>query len=225
LFIVFGLDGTLIDGYDGITDALGFALERLGRSPLPIARVRGMVGEGLERLVEKSLGSDPELVAAGVRLFRERYSRVADSKTRLLPDVPEVLAAIGTARHTIALASNKPPDFSRRILAAKGIAGWFAGVGGPGPGVPPKPDGAMLRRLMSDAGAGARETVVVGDMEIDSTFGRSCGCRVVLVAGGSRSGEELASVDADAHLTRLAELPPWLARVAAAPDVRPTIGG
>ena len=220
MLVVFDLDGTLIDGYDGITDALGFAMERLGRPPLPADQVRRMVGEGLERLIEKALGT--ELVAQGVRLFRERYAEVADAKTRLMPDVPEVLAALAAEGYTMAVASNKPADFSRRILSGKAIAGYFTGIGGPEPGVPPKPDGEMLRRLMRDAGASAPDTLVVGDMEIDAEFARSAGCRVALVPGGSRSEAELESVDADVHLSRLTDLPLWLDGIRRNP--RPTIG-
>lgn len=220
MFLVFDLDGTLIDGYDGITDALGFAMERLGRTPLPPERVRGMVGEGLERLIEKALGTD--LIGPGVRLFRERYAEVADAKTRLMPDVAEVLAALAADGHTMAVASNKPADFTRRILSGKAIAGYFTGVGGPGPGVPPKPHAEMLRLLMTDAGASAADTLVVGDMEIDAQFARAAGCRVALVPGGSRSERELASIEADAHLSRLADLPRWIESVRR--DPRPTIG-
>ena len=210
MFVVFDLDGTLIDGYDGITDALGFAMSRLGRAPLGADQVRGMVGEGLERLIEKAIGDD--LVAEGVRLFRERYAEVADAKTRLMPDVPEVLERIATAGHLTAVASNKPAQFTRRILAGKGIAGRFAAVGGPEPDVPPKPHPEMLRHLMNAAAADPSETIVVGDTEIDAEFARAAGCRAVLVPGGSRSEEELADVPAHALLSRLAELPDWVAR-------------
>jgi phosphoglycolate phosphatase len=210
MFLVFDLDGTLIDGYEGIADALGFAMESLGRTPLPVAQVRGMVGEGLERLLEKAVGQD--LVAEGVKLFRERYAQVADEKTRVMPDAPGALAELAAAGHSMSLASNKPAQFSRRILAAKGLAARFSSVGGPGPGVPPKPHPEMLRLLMAGAGAAPGETVVIGDMEIDAEFARSGGCRVVLVAGGSRSEAELADVEVDARLSRLAELPAWVER-------------
>ena len=89
IFLVFDLDGTLIDGYDAIGDALGFAMESFGEKPLPLGRVREMVGHGLEVLLEEAVGK--ERTAEGVRLFRERYARVAVAKTRLMPDVPEVL--------------------------------------------------------------------------------------------------------------------------------------
>jgi len=208
MFLVFDLDGTLIDGYDGITDALGFAMERLGRKAIPVSQVRGMVGEGLERLLEKAVGRD--LVADGVRLFRERYAQIADEKTSLMPDVPTVLATLAAGGHAMSVASNKPAEFSRRILQGKGIASRFVAIVGPEPGVPPKPHPEMLERLMRAAGASPGGTVAVGDMEIDSEFARSAGCRVVLVSGGSRSEAELARVDADARLSRLAELPAWI---------------
>lgn len=211
MFLVFDLDGTLIDGYDGITDALGFAMERLGRKAIPVSQVRGMVGEGLERLLEKAVGRD--LVADGVRLFRERYAQIADEKTSLMPDVPTVLATLAAGGHAMSVASNKPADFSRRILEGKGIAARFVAIVGPEPGVPPKPHPEMLERLMRAAGAFPGGTVAVGDMEIDAEFARSAGCRVVLVSGGSRSEAELAGVDADARLSRLAELPACLERL------------
>lgn len=211
MFLVFDLDGTLIDGYEGITDALGFAMERLGGKALPVSQVRGMVGEGLERLLEKAVGRD--LVADGVRLFRERYAQIADEKTSLMPDVPSVLATLAAGGHEMSVASNKPADFSRRILEGKKVAGRFVAIVGPEPGVPPKPHPEMLQRLMRTAGVSPAETVAIGDMEIDAEFARSAGCRIVLVSGGSRSELELASVDADARLARLAELPAYLDRL------------
>lgn len=208
MLIVFDLDGTLIDGYAGITDALGFAMTRLGRTPLAPERVRVMVGRGLESLLEEAVGR--ELAPRGVLLFRERYALVADAMTTLMPDVPEVLRNLAAAGHTLVVASNKPADFSRRILEAKGVAGFLAAIGGPDAATPPKPHPAMLERLIAGAGARSDRTVVVGDMEIDAEFAQAAGCRCVLVPGGSRSAEYLADVPADGHLSRLAELPGWI---------------
>ncbi len=208
-FVVFDLDGTLIDGYAAIGDALAYAMERLGASPRSAAEVRGMVGHGLESLLEEAVG--PERAPEGVRLFRERYPLVAVEKSHLLPDVPEVLAALADRGHAMAVASNKPAPFSRMILEAKGVAGRFRAVGGPDAETPAKPDPAMLRRLMGLAGADADETIVVGDMEVDFEFARAAGCRVALIPGGSRTREELAGIAADALLPRIADLPAWLA--------------
>ncbi len=209
-FLVFDLDGTLIDGYKGITEALSYALGRLGLPAPGIGEVRGMVGEGLERLLEKAAGRN--LAPEGVRLFRERYASVGVEGSRLMPRVREALEELSQREVPMAVASNKPARFSRAILDAKGVARFFREVVGPEADVPTKPDPAMLLGLMSRAGAHPSATVVVGDMEIDSRFGRAAGCRVVLVPTGSRTREELAAVDCDALLDDLGDLPGWLDR-------------
>ena len=207
--VVFDLDGTLIDGYDAIGDALGYAMTRLGLPVPDAARVRAMVGHGLERLVERAAG--PERAAEGVRLFRERYPEVAVEKSHLLPGVLDVLQTIEARGLRMSVASNKPAAFSRQILEAKGAAGFFQAIEGPGPGMAAKPDPAMLLSAMRRVGAGASATLVVGDMEVDAEFARAAGCRVVLVPSGSRSRAELEAVGADALLGDLRELPAWIA--------------
>jgi len=208
-FLVFDLDGTLIDGYDAIGDALAFAMRALGEEPLPNVRVRTMVGHGLETLVADAVG--PARAAEGVRLFRQRYPQVAVEKSHLLPGAADVLAALQARGHRMALASNKPAPFSRMILEAKGILSRFEAIAGPDETTPAKPDPAMLYQLMSGAGASADRTICIGDMEVDADFARAAGCRVVLIPGGSRTREELLGVVADGFLDSIAALPAWLA--------------
>ena len=43
-----------------------------------------------------------------MRFFHERYPEVAVAKTRLMPDVPEVLGKLASRVHPMAVASNKP---------------------------------------------------------------------------------------------------------------------
>lgn len=215
-FIVFDLDGTLIDGYDAIGDALAYAMERLGVPALAPEKVRVLVGHGIDKLLLKAVG--PERASEGVRLFRERYPAVAVEKTRLLPGVREVVAELDALGHLMAIASNKPARFSRMILDANGVARYFVEIAGPDENTPTKPDPAMLHGLMLAARASPGATVVVGDMEVDFEFGHAAGCRVVLVPGGSRSREELESVRADALLGSLAELRAWLEKYPSAPQ-------
>jgi phosphoglycolate phosphatase len=212
VLVVFDLDGTLIDGYAAIGDALSYAMTRLGvEAPSP-ERVRLMVGHGLERLLEQAVGA--ERAAEGVRLFRERYPQVAVEGSHLMPGAVEVLAALESAGHALALASNKPARFSRMILEARGVARHFREIGGPDDATPPKPHPAMLLALMRGAGAEARSTLVVGDMEVDVEFARAAGCGVAVVPGGSRAREDLAKAGADVLLESLADVPRWVASVA-----------
>ncbi len=208
-FVVFDLDGTLIDGYAAIGDALSYAMARLGEPAPTPAAVRAMVGHGLERLLEKAVG--PARAAEGVRLFRERYPEVAVAHSHLLPGVRETVESLARSGHAMAVASNKPARFSRLILEAKGLAPRFRGIGGPDEATPAKPDPTMLRRLIAEAGARPEATVVVGDMEVDFEFARAADCAVVLIPGGSRPREALEALGPDAMLESIERLPDWIA--------------
>lgn len=208
--VVFDLDGTLIDGYEGIHEALGFAMTSLGLPVPDRARVREMVGHGLDRLLAQAAG--PELAADGVRLFRERYADVAIGGSRVLPGVEGTLARLAAGGCVLSVASNKPLRFTRMILEAKGIATRFAAIAGPDEAHPPKPDPAMLRSLLAAMGAAAEETVCVGDMEVDVEFARAGGCRAVVVPSGSRSLAFLRGVGADELIESISDLPAALAR-------------
>ena len=208
--VVFDLDGTLIDGYDAIHAALGFAMTGLGLPVPGPERVREMVGHGLESLLAQAAGA--ERAAEGVRLFREYYPEVAVSGSRLLPGVEDALARLSEEGFALSVASNKPPRFSRMILEAKGVADRFAAIAGPDEAHPPKPDPAMLRSLLGAMGAAPAETVCVGDMEVDVLFARAGGCRAVVVPTGSRTEAYLRGAGADALIGSLAALPAALAR-------------
>jgi phosphoglycolate phosphatase len=202
---VFDLDGTLIDGFAAVHEALAYAVSRLGKTPPSLAETRSMVGYGLNKLVERAAGRG--CVPEGVRLFREYYPRVAAARSRLLPGARETLAAIAEVGVAMAVASNKPPDFSRMILEAKGVAGRFRSIVGPDDRFPPKPDPTMLRALMEETDSRPEETICVGDMEVDVEFARAAGCRIAAVPTGARSREFLESAIPDVLLDSLAELP------------------
>ena len=208
--LVFDLDGTLIDGYTAIGEALAYAMGKLGLAPWPDARVRVMVGHGLEHLLEQAVG--PDRASEGVRLFRERYPQVAVAGSVVLPSVAQTLGELSERGYPMAVASNKPAQFSRLILEAKGIARHFRSIEGPDAATPAKPDPTMLRRILEREGAEPPATVVVGDMEVDAEFARAGGCRVVLIPNGSRSRDELSRVPADGFLDTIARLPEWLER-------------
>ena len=158
-------------------------MQRLGRTPLPLAQVRGMVGEGLERLLEKAVGAD--LVADGVKLFRERYAQVADEKTRVMPD----RRSAGGARVRGASCRSRPT--SRDSSRSDSRGRWAS--------PPASPASESRTRHPPETGTprcsaphGRRGRVGGRDrrhrrLEIDAEFARSAGCRVVLVAAGSRS--------------------------------------
>jgi phosphoglycolate phosphatase len=111
--------------------------------------------------------------------------------------------------HALAVLTNKPGDMSRRILDVLGAGPRFFRVYGGGdlPSRKPDPDGLM--RLMAEAMATPRTTVMVGDSAIDVRTGRAAGARTVGVRYGF-DPESLVSEPPDAVFDRLQELPAYV---------------
>jgi 2-phosphoglycolate phosphatase len=206
--VVFDLDGTLLDSYAAIHESLALVLAAFGRPPVTPDETRRMVGHGLESLVTLAVGA--ENVAAGVRIFRERYEKIGPTSSTLLPGADPVTRLLREAGIPLAIASNKPARFSREILDELGILGRFAFVVGPDDGFPPKPAPHMVFVALATMGAKASESVYVGDMPVDVATARAAEIPVVAVSTGSATEEELRAVSPDLLIKNLNELPAFL---------------
>lgn len=202
--LIFDLDGTLVDSYAAITTALNAALAEHGVAPRSLAEVRGAVGHGLEDLLARYL-PEPH-VARAVPRFREAYRKVVLDETKALPGALESLAQLHRRGFGMAVASNKPADFSREIVDHLAMAPFLRSVRGPEKGVPPKPHPAMLTECLRDLAAGSDSCVYVGDMALDVESGTRAGLRVLLVPTGSSSLSELEATGMPV-LSSLRELP------------------
>jgi 2-phosphoglycolate phosphatase len=190
--IVFDLDGTLIDSYEAITESLNAALRAAGLPPVKEEAVRGMVGMGLETLIARAMGQ--ERVEEGVRAFREHYDRVCVAGTS---EVAETLDALHRRGYRMSVASNKPAHFGWRLLEGLHLRRFMTCVLGPDLVANRKPHPEMVFRAMREMQTGTRDTLYVGDMEVDVETARSAGVPVIVVPTGSRSAEDLRSAGAD----------------------------
>jgi len=183
--IAFDLDGTLIDSVGDLRTAVNRTLERLapGTAPLSLDRVRSFIGEGAGRLVARTLE------AAGLKatheralqLFLEEYAGCLLDATCAYPGVELGLQALAGRR--LAVLTNKPGGFSRRILAGLALDGYFHTVVG-GDEAPRKPDPTGLLQLMAAAGARPDETLFVGDSGVDADTAKAAGVAFVGVGYG-----------------------------------------
>jgi phosphoglycolate phosphatase len=201
---VFDLDGTLLDSYVGIREALNPVLVHFGKEPVTLTQTRFMVGEGLPRLIEKAVGL--HAVEEGIRLFRARYEQTALTGSALFAEAGELLAELSRRKIPMSIASNKPAVFTRQILNSLEIDSLFAFVGGPDMGFAPKPDPGMALAALAAMGTGPGETLFVGDMPIDLQTARAVGMPCALIPSGSSLREELETANPDFLVDSLASL-------------------
>jgi len=206
--VIFDFDGTLIDSYEPIAESLNLVRAASDKPPLPLDQVKEMVGHGLEHLIEKSIGRDQ--VEDGVRLFREHYARICESRTTILPLVRQTLEELDRRGYVMGIATNKPSYFARDILKALEIDHLFAEVIGPNDVERPKPDPEMLEIMMARLGLGTDEVVYVGDMLLDIEVARKAGMPMFAVPSGSASRETLLTGRPDRLVSKFSDLLTYL---------------
>lgn len=207
---IFDLDGTLIDSKEDIAATVNLVLEKLDFPHLPVSKVVEFVGNGVKKLLERTLREihrrEPEeaLLRRGVDLFREEYPHHMLDRTRLYPGVEEALSLLSWAEMTV--VSNKPERYSKPILDELGVAGRFRAILGEETTHAYKPDPAPLKVAMELCGAAAADTVMVGDSSADIEAGKAAGVATCAVTGGFHTGEELRACEPDLIIDGLPEL-------------------
>lgn len=192
---IFDLDGTLVDSYPGIMESLNHTRLQFGLPPYDLPTVKTMVGRGLENLMRQALGD--ERFREGMVIFRKNYDHAHLSGTLILPGVRQTLAELKSRGVRMAVASNKPSDYSLNILKHLGIDPYFAECSGPDRAGTTKPDPAMLKGLMNALDVSPQETLYVGDMVLDAETARNAGVQLALVATGGNTYVELEAANPD----------------------------
>lgn len=211
--LIFDLDGTLVDSAPDLATALNGLLAELGKPALDEATVRSMVGDGAGVLVERGLAasglSDADRPAA-LQRFLALYRDCLIDQTRAYPEVEATLELLSAAGHKLGVCTNKPFDPTQRILKALKLDRFFGAVIG-GDSLPQrKPDPAPLLAAIAGVGGTAATSFMVGDSANDVLCARAASVTAILIPSDYGNPAE----DADVKLSRFAELPEALARLA-----------
>lgn len=204
-FLFFDFDGTLAETLTDLHLSVNHTLRELGLPGRSREEVRLFVGEGVHVLMRRSVGEEHlDLHAKSLEIFGAHYDDHLLDNTRLLPGVEECLETFRDA--DLAILSNKPEPFTRKIAGALGLAPRFPLILGPSSPEERKPRPWMMERALEHFGRSPGEGLLVGDTPVDVETGRNAGVHTVAVLGGFRTREELESSDPDRIVESLHEL-------------------
>jgi len=203
--IIFDLDGTLVDSYDALTDAVNFALDAEGLRRVSSEELREYVGEGVERLLQRCMGR-PDIPKRMHGNFEDRYAVVCRKKTRFLDGVEPTIRELTSRGYRMAVCTNKPTRFSVDIVEHLGVARCFDAIVGPDLAGARKPDPAHVLAALRPTETPPDEALFVGDMAIDVLGARAAGIDVAVIPTGSTSIEELRDCRPDYILARFTQI-------------------
>ena len=198
-YILFDLDGTITDPFEGISKCIVYALESFGIKVENTGELVSFIGPPLFDQFKVYCGFDDGQAEAAVRKYRERYSKLGWKECTLVPGTEELLKKLKAEGKVLAVATSKPECFAVPILEHFGIDKYFDLIGGAEldhEGRNSKD--AVIEYVLEGLGVDDRsEAVIVGDRFHDIDGAKKTGIGSVGVLSGYGSREELEEHKAD----------------------------
>jgi phosphoglycolate phosphatase len=182
--LIFDLDGTLADSRADLATGINLMRAHYGLPPIRMDIIETYVGDGIRKLVERSLqGASVDLDEA-LALDKKFYAEHMLDETALYPGVADGLKKLAKVGHALAVLSNKPGDPSRIILKHLGVDGFFLRIigGGDVPNLKPAPDGIF--ELMKKSGTESSNVWMLGDHHTDLEVAHNAGVKSGFVTYG-----------------------------------------
>jgi phosphoglycolate phosphatase len=207
--LIFDLDGTLIDSKRDLIHSVNAMLGEMGRAQLDEETISGYIGHGAPLLVSRALGSNAreDDLRRALQVFLAYYEEHKLDTTCAYPGVADSLAELSRKKVPMAVLTNKPVKISVRILETLGLATYFRVIYGGNSFESKKPDPRGANTIVREFGASPRETMLIGDSEVDVQTARNA--RLIAVAVNYGFGvHDRTQHPADLYLEKLADLVP-----------------
>ncbi len=203
--MIFDFDGTLVYSGNDLVNSVNHTLKQLGIPLLDRKTIIGFVGDGVARLIERSLDDKhSELFDQAMEIFKAHYAEHLLDTTGLYPGVTDVLEHFRDRKKVI--VTNKLYGFTLKIAEALGIDGYFEDIIGLDSFPRRKPDPGLLIPLLERYGVDKRKTVVIGDGVNDILFAKNTGTLSCALLNGLGDRDKLLSLDPDYSCEDISEL-------------------
>ncbi len=205
---IFDLDGTLLDTLADLTASVNYAMRQYDMPEHSINDVRGFVGNGVRRLMERAVpdGTQHPQFEAAFDTFREHYLHHSLDTTSPYPGIPEMLRELHQQGKHMAVVSNK------FYAATKDLVAHFfpeipVAIGEhEAEGIRKKPAPDTVYEALRQLGVDKQGAVYVGDSDVDLATAHNSGLPCISVLWGFRDREFLIAHGATTFVSRPDEL-------------------
>ena len=211
MLLIFDLDGTLINTIDDLGQACNHALSACGFPTHKIEEYPRLVGNGINKLIERALPEEHRNEATVLRLreyFVPFYDQHNCDLTRPYDGIPELLQTLKAAGHTLAVASNKYQAATEKIIAHF-FPNTFDVVLGEREGIPRKPDPQIVWDIihrLSPLASNLSPIYYIGDSLVDAATAKAANLPFVACTWGFCTKEQLLTVTPDHMVNHPSEI-------------------
>lgn len=181
--IVFDMDGTLVDSYEGIFHSYEWTFEQLKLPFEGEVFVRRAIGASLPFVFQDLCGMDQAQSAEAIRHYRDYYSRQGKQQLKLYDGIDDTLHCLKKAGYLLGTATLKSEAFAKEILRSLSLLPYFDVVCG----MDEKDHltkSDLILKCMQVTSSDARETLLVGDSEFDAVGAKEAGVDFLAVTYG-----------------------------------------
>lgn len=183
--LILDLDGTLVDSVPDLLASCNRLMAARGLDGFSAREVAGMVGDGVAALVERVMAARGRVAAAAdVDALLADYMAHPAEASRCYEGAGAALDELARMGWRFAVCTNKPVAAAHQVLAALGLSGRFAAVGGGDSYAVRKPDPGHLLATLAEAGGVAGAAVMLGDHHNDMAAARGAGVPAIFAAWG-----------------------------------------
>lgn len=204
-YILFDLDGTLDDPFDGITGAVQYAMAKFGVKTEK-ENLKCFIGPPLAESFMKYFGLDEENAKTAVEYYREYYRPKGIFEIKVYEGIPELLGRLHEAGCELILATSKPTVFADMILEKFGMKQYFAAVFGSELDGRRVKKGEVIAYALENYPIDIKEAIMVGDRFHDIVGAHENGIPCICVTFGYGSREEFMEHGAEYIVDTVSEL-------------------
>lgn len=193
-YLLWDLDGTIINSFEGITRSFAYALESYGIKVNDYNELRPVLGPPLRDAFMDMYGFDEEKAIEAVEKYRERYTVKFLEESEVYPGIDVILQKLCEEGFHNVLATAKPEKFAGALLDHFDLSRYFSFITGATMDKSRDSKEKVLQHIISELGiADASQAVMIGDRKYDLCGADAFGIDGIGVLYGFGSEEELKS--------------------------------
>ena len=207
--VAFDLDGTLIDSGPDLLDSLNFVLQNNHLNTINSSIIGNLVGGGAEAMIRRGYSYlnkklDEKIIPELINQFLEYYESNCTKKTKLYPNILEILKSLKEKEIKICICTNKRQYLAEKIIKELQIDNFFDVIVGSQKSIQLKPSTEMLEIFLKKLLLKPKEVIFIGDSTKDIIPANILGMTSVFVKYGY--GKIKESNKADFQISNAKEL-------------------
>ena len=202
-YILFDMDGVIIDSRRSITESTLYTLSRYGMTPTE-EQLKRIIGPPLHRIYTEIFGFDSETAGEAVHIYKKYYDDHAIPLVTLFPGVEDILSELCAHGKKLMIATARFREVTEAVLTRLDVLRYFCFVGSVNAAPGSTEPGArtskseVINYCLTENGIFRRENaVMIGDRAEDIEGGKSNGIMTFGAGYGFAPEGELLSSSPD----------------------------